>query len=172
MDNTDLIKRLREAMWSDFSGGNLFRKAADALETQATRIAELERLTDSLEKSWRMRGERCDKAEADLTIRLVLGEKPRGTIDFRAAGKAAAEWIDEHPEVLGVVRSCETCKHRDEGGCTYLSRINQSCLQSDLTWWESKSTLCPTCSGSGEHSQANSGWSCPDCGGTGKKETK
>jgi hypothetical protein len=30
--------------------------------------------------------------------------------------------------------------------------------------------VCPTCDGSGEHTQANSGWKCADCDGTGKKE--
>jgi len=98
------------------------------------------------------------------------GMGPNGPVlqnlDFRAAGKAAAAWIDEHPEVLGVVRSCEMCRWEKVDGET---EPCSDCVYNPFSadYWQRKSDVCPTCEGGMIYLKRTT---CPDCGGTAKKE--
>lgn len=79
MDN--LIKRLRECEY-DYSFGLLMGKAANALEAQAERIAELEAEAEKWLQRASDNGHRAEKAEADLAAALAALDEIAGNTQF------------------------------------------------------------------------------------------
>jgi hypothetical protein len=171
-DYEDLIKRLRGILssprnaWDTFSDTRqvpvaVLTEVADAIEAQAKRIADLGAENFTLAAGqcplnmvvmdpWgnpkcsaiaAARGEPTD--DSALWIEAIT--------DFKAAGKAASEWVMEHPDVLG--------------GQSDDAFLREMAAMADEE--------CPTCDGVGwVEVKVDGGVQCPDCGGTGKKETK
>ena len=78
-----------------------------------------------------------------------------------------AEAAPEEPKLGEPCRSCTG--HIRENNPMRCAECSPTAHQNyERSLWQD--ATCPTCNGSGEHTQANSGWKCSDCNGTGKKE--
>ena len=115
--NEDLIKRLRT--WHTYGSAapqSLNREAADALEAQAKRIAELEASRDRYERGYYLESDRADRAEADLAAARAA---------LRTAESPSSEWDRRHAPAIAAARGekektdvCPTCGNSrvDPGG--------------------------------------------------------
>ena len=187
MNNTDidnLIKRLGQ--YFDGTGITIGIEAAEALDAQAKRIAELEEecgynqrnaamsQRESVQHLARIAELEAELAAARAVLERIATEPPvhnaAASLDRLMWAKEALPIAAARGEQPSPVKSCETCQ---QGSFVCGHWEAQTCNSPIWAKWQPKSDACPTCRGMGFHlpSEPKQDTTCPDCG-TGKKEAK